>query len=204
MVRWQPLLAPGSLIEAEFPYGPLGVVQDMLRSDREEVLTRLSGAPSAQVLRPPVRLEVLNNLISKLERARGDVAEYVNKFIAHSAPPDDRQATNADAIKITYDHLLAAHKQLCEVAGFVSIYLLGDACPGFLPTPQFDQFEDLDEPIIDSADLSTLESVWREMDAACDRSSQWSIEDYELEFGPITGSSVPSEPASRSSPHQLS
>jgi phage FluMu gp28-like protein len=59
---------------------------------------------------------------------------------------------------------------------------LGDPCPPFLPVPQFNQFEHIDKPLIDSAQTEELPRLWREFDEDCRKWSQWDLEAYAREF----------------------
>jgi hypothetical protein len=70
-----------------------------------------------------------------------------------------------------------------EVAGFLSIYVLGDAQQHFLPIPQFDQFQYIDRPLIDPSNLPALKTVWNDFSKECNQWGRWGPEDYAQEFG---------------------
>ena len=90
-----------------------------------------------------------------------NVKTYVDKFIAHAASPDSRAIVNADDVSITFGELWSAHKAICKVANFVSIYFLGQSEQGFLPVPQqYDQFKYIDRPLVAAENVPRLRETW--------------------------------------------
>lgn len=151
--------------------------------DRHKVIDTLSGTDAAK--RTPgdtIEDSLLANLQAKVQAACKDLIDHATKYIAHAATPESRAIVNADNASITLKHLWVVHKHLCQVASFISIYILGDACPGFLAAPQFDQFKYIDRPLIDSSQIGQLESVWNSFDTECHAWSQWGLDEYAKEF----------------------
>lgn len=125
---------------------------------------------------------VFANLITKAEGATKEIIEHTTKFIAHASSPDSRAVVQADDATITLSHLWSAHEQLCQVAAFVAIYILGDSCPGFLATPQSDQFRYIDKPLVDTSHIMHLETLWRDYEGDCHAWSLWGLKEYAEEF----------------------
>ena len=151
---------------------------------RHEYLDRLAGVAAGN--RKPddvIQESALINLQSKVASACGDVITVATKFIAHAATPESRAVVSADDVKVSLDQIRAAHRSLCQVTGFLAIYVLGDSCPGFLPTPQFDQFVHIEKPLIDKSEVPSLELLWGQLDSEYQAWSQWGLDDYETEFG---------------------
>lgn len=88
-----------------------------------------------------------------------ELCRYVDKYIAHSATPESRIAT-PDEIEGALGKVLNAHKIICETASFIGTNLLFCGFGVFLPTPQFDQFEYLDEPIASKETIEKLRDFW--------------------------------------------
>ncbi len=151
---------------------------------RHTDIDRLSGTmPADRKPEDAIREKVIDNLRAKAETACEQVVTYVTKFVAHSASPDSRASVQADDVKMTLDHLWKAHRSLCEVASFISIVILGDSCPGFLPIPQYDQFQYMQHPLVAEPDLPRLREMWRGFKREYHDWSQWTLKDYEREFG---------------------
>lgn len=154
---------------------------------RHEYLDRLMGVLAGE--RKPddvIQESALINLRSKVASACGDVITVATKFIAHAATPESRAVVSAVDAKVSLDQIGAAHRSLCQVTGFLAIYVLGDSCPGFLPTPQFDQFVYIEKPLIDKSEVPILELVWGQLNDEYQAWSQWGLDEYETEFGAKT------------------
>jgi hypothetical protein len=108
--------------------------------------------------------------VNKISFACENVVNHVNKYIAHASTPEGRAGTSASDSDITLGYLWNAQRCLCEVAGFLSIYVLGDAELSFLPEPQYDQFQFIERPLVESSNLPTLKAVW---DDFGEESNQW-------------------------------
>jgi len=98
-----------------------------------------------------------------------ELCKYVDKYIAHSAAPDSRKAI-PDEIKEALGKVLNAHKIICETASFIGNNLLFYGFGDFLPIPQFDQFEYLDEPIASKETIEKLRGFWQKYQA---ETEQW-------------------------------
>lgn len=126
--------------------------------------------------------DVFNNLRQKADSACEKVVTHVTQFIAHAGSPESRRNVQVSKWSMTLDHLWKAHRSLCEVASFIAIVILGDSCPGFLPIPQFNQFEHIERGLVTLCDLPTLQKIWQDLDREYHNWSQWTLEDYEREF----------------------
>jgi len=155
-----------------------------LRHDRRhEQIDRLAGV-QAQDRQPgdTVREKVFLNLEKKIKKATEDVKCHVKKFIAHAATPDSRATVGTDEAGLTLNHLWQAHQHLCEVAGFLAIYVLGDSFPDPLPIPQYDQFKYIDKPLIDKSEIGALRELWDQLDRECRGWTKWGPDQYAKEF----------------------
>jgi hypothetical protein len=148
--------------------------------DRHRHIDRFAGIDhDRRSLEDRIPPRVFQTLKRRVGIASKDVSAHVDKFIAHSASPESRQSTNVDAIRLTLQHIEDAHRALCEVASFLAIYVLGDAMPGYLATPQYDQFAHIERPLVSKADLPKIESVWLRLRDQYQGWSQWTLEEFE-------------------------
>lgn len=151
-----------------------------LSESRHEHIDRLAGVGESD--RSPddqIPAAVFDTLIHRVTDACKDVSAHVDKFIAHSATPASRAVVNADELRLTLQHIEEAHRALCEVASFLVIYVLGDAMPGYLATPQYDQFQHIERPLVDKADIPKLDSLWLKLRDQYHDWSQWTMEEFE-------------------------
>jgi hypothetical protein len=111
-----------------------------------------------------------------------DVHFYVNKFVAHAATPQTRQAVNADNVAITLKQLWHAHEAICKVAAFVSVYLLTGTAYPFLPVPQYDQFAYIDRPLVGTENIPALREAWRSYEEETNKWSAWTVEEFLEEY----------------------
>jgi hypothetical protein len=196
MLAHRLLLTRARIIEAEeatITNLPLKAGFIQLTNERLDRIVGVSTAKrSPSDVIPAVFLE---NLRNKVVRARGNAKVYVDKFVAHAATPWSRVTKGADDIEITLGQLWASHRALCEVAGFLQIEVLGDSATGFLPLPQYDQFEHLDLPLADARGIRRFELEWRRAESEFKGFSQWSLDEYFSEFpaGPPRTEPVASE-----------
>ncbi len=56
------------------------------------------------------------------------------------------------------------------MANFVSIYLLGGASFDVLPTPQYNQFDYIDKPLVTSENVERLQETWQQY---AEQTEQW-------------------------------
>jgi hypothetical protein len=150
---------------------------------RHERIDQLAGV-QAQDRQPGdmVRENIFCKLKQKTEKASKDVVCHVNTFIAHAATPESRALVGADEAGLTLNHLWQAHQHLCEVAGFLAIYVLGDSFRSPLPIPQYDQFKYIERPLIDASQVGKLADLWRQIDKETHGWSQWGLDQYAKEF----------------------
>jgi len=132
-----------------------------------------------------VHASVFENLKRKVKGASKEVTVHVNKFIAHAATPGSREIVRADEAKITLGHLRTAHRCMCQTASFLDAFVLGNSAHTFLARPQFDQFKNIEKPLVAEKDIDALQKVWDEFEEECFRLGQWGLEDYKKEFGNI-------------------
>lgn len=105
-----------------------------------------------------IPVDILKQFDDKLASIE-ELCKYVDKYIAHSAAPESRKAI-PDEIKEALGKILNAHKIICEMASFIGNNLLFYGFGDFLPIPQFDQFEYLDEPIASKETIEKLREFW--------------------------------------------
>jgi hypothetical protein len=104
-----------------------------------------------------------------------ELCKYVDKYIAHSATPDSREAI-PDEIKEALGKVLNAHKIICETASFIGNNLLFCGFGSVLHISQygqfdqFDIFEYLDEPIASKETVEKLREFWEKYRA---ETEQW-------------------------------
>jgi hypothetical protein len=134
--------------------------------------------PSDQVPRMP-----FENLKEKVSKPCEEVIDQMNKFIAHAATPQSRANVKAEEAGITLNHLWQTQQQMCEVVGFLSIYVLGGPQQSFLAIPQYDQFLHIERALIDHSNLQALRRVWGDFSRECDRWGDWGSDEYTREFG---------------------
>ncbi len=143
----------------------------------------LAGVPSDQ--RSPddsVRAELIEWLKGRLEGCR-EIADYVNKFVAHAATPESRAVIDADELQITLGKLLDAHKLICETAQLIGLGLLYHSFGNFLVTPAYDQFEHFEKPWAPESALSELNNHWQEY---YKETMSWKNWDWQKEFSEYT------------------
>jgi hypothetical protein len=130
-----------------------------------------------------IRQELFERLTKRISDASKNVINHVNKFVAHAATPESRAGASAANMDVTLGYLWDAQKCLCEVAGFLSIYVLGDAQLSFLPIPQYDQFQYIERPLVNHANISGLKEVWTDFSQECIQWGRWGPDAYRAEFG---------------------
>lgn len=163
-----------------------------LDENRHKHIDRLTGTDAkARSANDSVRLEVVELLSGRFDRACKEIEVYTNKFVAHAATPESRAAENAEDVSVTLSHIDDAHRIICETVNFVSIYLLGDTHLGFLATPQFDQFKHIDRPLVTRDQIEELRRVWDAFDTETHKWGRWGLDELEAELrtGSDTGPS---------------
>jgi hypothetical protein len=130
-----------------------------------------------------VRPVVMTRLKEKTVAACESIHDLVDKFLAHAASPESRQAVDPDNFKITLNDLYLAHEAICKVATFVSIYLLGGSSFGGLATPQYDHLAYIDRPLIAGDGIAALQEVWRKYGREVRDWGNWGMDGFQQEFG---------------------
>ena len=101
------------------------------------------------------------DIFEQIERWFGDAAfgkikTYRNKFIGHAASQKSRH-------KIQYPHhddLMKAHKIILKITRKI-VDILGTEIGDPVPIAQYDVFENLDKPLIPSANMKEMTEWWR-------------------------------------------
>jgi hypothetical protein len=124
--------------------------------------------------RPPSRGDLIDFSRLDAEVARlktcSEIRKYANKFIAHAADAKSRSKLTDDERKVTLAKIRECHKVICEVANYIYGHLLNISSSSFLATPQYDQFENLDKPMVLSGDVEKLHAFW---DANAEEIEAW-------------------------------
>jgi hypothetical protein len=140
---------------------PYFVPQEIAHS--EDIHRRIDSIAGIAVeKRSPDDLIPLNTL-KQFEIRLNDIeglCKYVDKYIAHSATLESRRNV-PEEIEGALGKVLNAHKVICETASYIGSKLLFCGFGVFLATPQFDQFEYLDEPIASQETIEKLRDLWK-------------------------------------------
>lgn len=110
---------------------------------------RTSRKPTDTVLR-----QLFTNLIDQMDTACIAIKEYVDHFVAHAA--DDMNLAAASVVDLTWGDLQKAHRELCKVAGFLSIYVLGSSQRTFFAHHGGNPLMYLSNPLVDKKNVSKL------------------------------------------------
>jgi hypothetical protein len=147
-------------------------LQDNSHHFRHMQIDRLIGvAPSDRKPSDQIPKALLESLNTKICSSAERVKIYVDKFVAHAATPFSR--AGLDEAGITLGHLWEAQRHMCEVASFVSHYLLGKSQPSFMPSPQSEPFRFIERPLIDESHIPKLKEVLDEFREECDKWGRW-------------------------------
>jgi hypothetical protein len=121
--------------------------------------------------------QVFDFLLSRLKSITDEIKDYVDKFIAHSATPDSREAISADNIRLTLEHLYKSVRTIVQTFNFISIHLFGGVQFSPLLVVQYDKFAYLDRPLITTDDKHQLEAIWRSFQMESHQWSMYTIDD---------------------------
>lgn len=114
-----------------------------------------------------IRQEVFDRIESRLSNL-GAIADHATIHFAHASTDASRAGRGlasfspADAIE--------AMRQLSELGELIGRWFAGSGVGNVLATPQFDQFEFLDRPLLPTSDASTLRIAWNEF---ADQTEKW-------------------------------
>jgi hypothetical protein len=100
-----------------------------------------------------------------------------NKFIAHSADLFSRESSTANG-GLTLKQITQCHRALYQVANYIDSTLLWHSTNAGFPTPQFNQFDQLDAPWVMTEDIRHLALFWDEHVATIDAWTSGSITDH--------------------------
>lgn len=131
-----------------------------ISQQRHETFDRLSGsAPGASNPRDIIREEVFADLNGRLS-ALDAVVEHVNVEVAHAATEASREGRMLEQWNLV--DAKSAIKELAQIAEQVGSWFCFSGIGSVLPTPQFDQFEHLEQPLF-NGDISDLQRIWDEI-----------------------------------------
>lgn len=127
-----------------------------------ESFDKLSGRSSDNRNRGDlIKPELFDQLIKELQVCN-DIKVFVDKFIAHSADPDNLIALNDDQRGVTLDRIEECIKKIWMVANCIYGRILGEGAIGTFPTPQFDHLENLEKAWINKGEIEELHAFWNQ------------------------------------------
>jgi len=146
-------------------------------ADRHAFLDSLCGVRETN-RRPSdtVRVSILISWRECLSDKCKNVKAHVDKYVAHAATPESRAALDTNAREITFEHLQDACHIICKVTSFLKDILEKQATRDFLPLAC--HFEYLDRPMIESKNLSLLQTAWDEYAKKIDAWGNYRIEEF--------------------------
>lgn len=120
--------------------------------------------------------QFFENLRNKLDELE-EIITYAHNFIAHLAKPNNRRKNDVDEINITLGKIWNAHEVVCKIATLIGkLFLKG--CGGFLGITQFDQFKNIDKPIVETENVAELRFIWGKYLQETDSWAYFDIESY--------------------------
>jgi hypothetical protein len=136
-----------------------------------KVFDRLTGiSPSQRTRDDMLPTNWFDDLVGKLDVCR-DLHKFADKFIAHAADSNSRNATTEAQKVVTIAKLTECYKAIVTVGCEVSCSILGDGTPWAVPQPQFDVVENLDKGWVPKVALPNARKLWEKHRAAI---SKWS------------------------------
>lgn len=131
-------------------------------SRMQEYFDKLSGVSSDHRSRQDlISQDSLKRLLKKLDVCQG-VRKYANKFIAHTADELSRSVLPSRDRGITLRSLDSCMKSIVSVGSYTGVVILYEHGLGKVPTPQFNQFENLEKAMATAEDLDRLHDFWQE------------------------------------------
>jgi hypothetical protein len=147
---------------------------------RHVALDRLCGVIASQRSESDsVKPAVFETLRDRLQEAGQGFQQLVDKYLAHAASPESRGLVNADNGSVTLAELWEMHKVVCQVANFVSVYVLGSHNLGFLALPQYDQFRYITHPLAREEAVPELQTTWKEFEKEIHQWALWGLDEFE-------------------------
>lgn len=125
---------------------------------RHEEFDYLSGtAPDQRLPNDLIRPEVFELLEARLQRV-DQVADHATIYFAHAST----EASRADRGIAEWGPADAkgAFQNLVQTAELIGRWFLYSGVGDVLPTPQYDQFAHMDEPLLQPVNLPALHAVW--------------------------------------------
>ncbi|MCK1619543.1 hypothetical protein IVA96_23800 [Bradyrhizobium sp. 159] len=129
---------------------------------------RLSGVAAADRSRDDlIQVTVFDALSAGLDdpSIKG-LLQLRHKLIAHAADAENRPD---NLVHASLNQIEAAQRILVKIAHTVGGTILYGNGAGGLPTPQFDQFEHLDQPFVRPTDVEKLRTYWNEQSGVRDK-----------------------------------
>ena len=121
---------------------------------------RLSGVSSSQRSRKDkLKKNIISSLRSELDSCK-DLRTYANKFIAHTSDRLGKAKLTDNQKRITFNNLDGAYKSIVKSSSFLAAIVLYEHQLGGIPIPQYDQFKNIDKPVILTKNISKLRSYW--------------------------------------------
>ncbi len=129
---------------------------------KHAIFDRLSGTSSEKRKRTD-KLKVSEISDRKQELKVCDkIRTYVNKFVAHASDPENRPCLSEEQRGVTLDTLDKCYQAIVKVTSFIGTIVLYETSSGGVPTPQFDQLENLDKPMVSEYNVELLHSCWEQ------------------------------------------
>ena len=123
-----------------------------------------------------IRPEIFEWLKQKLGGCE-KICEFVNKFLAHSATPENRSYCTPSELDVTLGQILESHKIICQTAIFIGrkmgILGYGKGVGVVLPYPQYDQFVHFDKAWASEKTVEKLYEFWRDYDMQTRSWHEW-------------------------------
>lgn len=144
-----------------------------LSEDRHALFDQLSGVTlGASLPTDIIRDEVFERMLSRLD-GLDHVVQHAHTMIAHAAT----EASRNGRVLEHWDLPSAKEsiRELAQIAELVGAWFCASGIGNVLPTPQFDQFEHLEQPLY-AGDKDKLQAIWDELDHEI---SQWHSVDPE-------------------------
>lgn len=148
---------PAGGVRSEKLGGPL----DHTTSDRMQLHfdAMTDGVPGTLDRADRIREDVFDDLDARLNSAPIDkVRVLANKRIAHA--PDASSIPKSGLPEVTFKDLWVCQQVICEVAGFISTFIVQESTHGIVPIPQLDMFDRWDKPFIPAGSEDELRNIW--------------------------------------------
>jgi hypothetical protein len=127
-----------------------------------------------------IRDEVFEKLIQKLCSFQ-NLITHVNKFIAHSATPDSRQAYK-NKLNVKWSDIGEACKTIYEISEFLALFFSDTEYIGLVLIPPY-IFSEKDQSLLMAYDISSLSEEWIKYQ---EETESWRINCYESVFSYIS------------------